>query len=106
MTKGVLTIDGKEYKLAITLRTHVIYERITGKMVSGQMSTFENIVFIYAVLMSQNREEFKMTFEGFFDWLDSHEEVYAEFFRWVKQQTEAESLLNNNQDEDGMKKKA
>ena len=104
MKTGVLTIDGKEYKLAITLRTHVIYERITGKMVSGQMSTFENIVFIYAVLMSQNREDFKMAFEGFFDWIDSHEEAYAEFFRWVKQQTEAESVLNN-QDEDGVKKK-
>ena len=104
MTKGVLTIDGKEYKLDITLRTHVIYERITDKMVSGQMNTFENIVFIYAVLMSQNREDFKMTFEGFFDWIDSHEGAYAEFFRWVKQQTEAESVLNN-QDEDGVKKK-
>ena len=100
---GSLTIEGKEYKLAITLRTHVIYERITGKMVGNEMNTFENIVFIYSVLASQNRDDFKMTFEDFFDWLDANNEAYVDFFNWLSTQNQANNLLS--QDEDNGKKK-
>ena len=35
IVNDTVTIDGKDYRLGLSLRVHVIYERITGKPVDG-----------------------------------------------------------------------
>lgn len=103
---GALTIEGKSYKLDITLRTHVIYEKITGKPVGEGMGTAENIMFIFAVLLSQNPNDFNMVFDDFFNYIDSHPEIYVEFFRWMTEYNQLQESLKGSEEEseEGKKK--
>lgn len=81
--KDVITINGVEYKIGISLRARIIYERITGKQIDENMKTFENIVFFFSILCAFNRDSFRMTCDEFFDYLDSNEAVYGELLTWA-----------------------
>ena len=78
-----ITIEGREYRLGLSLRVHVIYERITGKPVDGDLQTMGTIVLLYSILVAFNRDTFRMTFDELFDYLDGHPDVYQELVKWI-----------------------
>lgn len=81
--KDVITINGVEYKLGISLRARIIYEQITRKQMDENMKTFENILFFFSILCAFNRDSFRMTCDEFFDYLDSNEAVYGQLLTWA-----------------------
>lgn len=83
IVNDTVTIDGKDYRLGLSLRVHVIYERITGKPVDGNMQTMGTVVLLYSILVAFNRDTFRMTFDEMFDYLDKHPDVYQDLVKWV-----------------------
>lgn len=77
-----LNIDGHLYKLGCNLYVRLLYERMTGKMFGDQMLTEEQIIFFFAVLLTFNKDHFKMSFEEWVEYLNKHEEVFRDLLEW------------------------
>lgn len=78
----MIEIDGTSYKLGINLHVRLLYERMAGKIFGMNMMTLDQIILFFAALVSFNRDEFKMSFEEFVDYLDRHEDKMQELIRW------------------------
>ena len=76
-----ITINGKELKVKLSLRNHMVYERIRGY---AEMITLEDkIVYIYATLLVHN-ESLEMTFDEFINALDEDQSILNQFAELYK----------------------
>lgn len=102
-----IAIGGREYRLGYNLRVRMIYEKLTGKGIGEDMLTFENVVFLYAILVAFNKG-FTMDIETLTDALCEDESIYPAFLSWlVAYNRRREGLAGDGDDPgDGGKKKA
>lgn len=78
----ILEIDGQNYKLGCNLYVRLLYERMSGKIFGKQMLTVEQIIFFFAVLLTFNKDSFKMSFDEWVDYLNKHDDVLCDLLEW------------------------
>lgn len=71
-----------EYKLKYTNRSIMVFEAITGKAFMINTIT-DQYLFFYSVLIANNPDTFKMTFDEFIDELDNDNTALIEFTKWL-----------------------
>lgn len=72
-----MKIQGKEYKIKVTLRAMMIFEQITGKPF-GITDTLSEMLYFYSILLANN-PDCNISFESFINELDEHPELITEF---------------------------
>ena len=55
MKTETININGKAYKIGFSFRAIKNYEDITGKSIDKCISTWDNLIFLYATLTAQNK---------------------------------------------------
>lgn len=105
---SVIKIRGEEYQLKYTLRSHFLYEEITGT--SFTPSKMLNVyTFLFCVLLANN-DHFKMDFEDFINEIDENPDMNASFMKWMNDEYKKRRLMSdsneNEEDVEGDKKKA
>lgn len=73
----IVTISGKEYKLAYNLRGLFVYEEIAGHPYKGE-KTIDTYVLLYAMLQANN-EDFSMTFDELIEACDEDMNIFGTF---------------------------
>jgi len=76
--KQEIKINGKPYKIGFSFRAIREYEKLTGESITNCTTTWDNLLFFYSTLKSQN-ETFTYTLPEFIDEMDSHPELLAQF---------------------------
>lgn len=72
-----MKIQGKEYKIKVTLRAMMIFEQITGKPFEIK-DTMGEMLYFYSILLANN-PDCNISFGIFIDELDENPELIAEF---------------------------
>lgn len=104
----MVVINGKEYKLGMSLHVRLMYEQITGKIFGERMLEFDWIVLMYCVLLRFNKDFVGVELEKFVDMLAEDETPYHEFMKWHTQYWESRKALlegaNGRENGEGEKK--
>lgn len=72
-----MKIQGKEYKIKVTLRAMMIFEQITGKAFEVK-NTMDEMLYFYSILLANN-PDVNISFGIFLDELDENPELVKEF---------------------------
>ncbi len=76
-----IEINKEKIELKQTLRSMIIYEKITEKPFNIQ-NISDVIIYFYSCVVASNTE-ISITLDSFIDWLDLHKEAFEEFNRWL-----------------------
>lgn len=102
-----LKIKGKEYKLAYTVRSMFLYEKITGKPFSVVTVT-DQMLFFYCLILANN-PDMKLSFQEFIDDIDNKEVDLKELQKFIAaEQAEDSKLVDevSENNKDNSKKKS
>jgi hypothetical protein len=72
-----MKIQGKEYKIKVTLRAMMIFEQITGKAFEVK-NTMDEMLYFYSILLANN-PDCNISFESFINELDDNPKLITEF---------------------------
>lgn len=87
-------MDIKNFKLKYSNRAIMIHEQITGTAFKISNVT-EQYVFFYSVLLANNPDTFKLTFNEFIDWLDE-DNVLKTLVEWLQKELLLKGQLNSD----------
>lgn len=86
-----ITINNKTIELKYTLRSYIIYEKITGKSFTS-LGVTEVLVYFYSTILASYKD-FNMSFEEFIEWLDNNPNILKEFSNWIYSIMERNSFI-------------
>lgn len=101
-----IKINGVEYKLKYTLRALFVFEKITGAAFAIE-STLDYYILFYSVLLANNQDTFKLTFDEFIDICDNDSSLFFKFSNFLNKEIEMQNQFkkSNTNGEDDSKKK-
>lgn len=76
-----ITYKGKEYELKYSFRAMMLFENITKQAFQTKTIT-DFTVFLYAILLSQSKEDV-IDYSEFLDWLDENHDVFDAYVKWL-----------------------
>lgn len=83
-----IIINDKEITLKYTMRSMMIYEKITNESFNPKGIT-QILIYFYSTILASNRDT-TLTFEEFMDWIDENPDAMPKFNEWLM------SVLNKN----------
>lgn len=98
----ILNIKNTEVVLKNTFRSIILWEHAMKKAFAPS-STYEMMVYFYAVIVSSSDIDF--TFDEFMSWIDENPTLVVEFMNWVAQTNKEQELVTDNKAKDGTEKK-
>lgn len=90
-----MKIQGKEYKIKVTLRAMMIFEQITGKAFEVK-NTMDEMLYFYSILLANN-PDCNISFGIFLDELDEHPEIIKEFQELILNYSKKVSQFNKEE---------
>lgn len=96
-----INIKNKEIELKQTLRSMIVFEKITDKAFNIA-NISDVIIYFYSCVMASDMD-CNVTLDEFINWLDDNKEVFAEFNDWLT--TEAEKTAQASGKDKSKKKK-
>lgn len=95
-----MKIQGKEYKIKVTLRAMIIFEQITGKPFEVK-DFMSEMLYFYSILLANN-PDCNISFGIFMDALDEDPTLFAEFKTLLEEY--GNKMAQFNKAEDSKKK--
>lgn len=88
-----ITINNKEFNLKISMRSIIIWEKISDKTFNP-ITVTDLILYFYSIILANN-PDFEMTFDNFIDYLDEHPGLFNEFMDFLKKENEKQAQFSN-----------
>lgn len=102
----IIRIKDAEYQLKYTLRALFIFEKITGTTFEIK-STLDYYILFYSILLANNQDTFKLTFDEFIDACDNDNSLFIQFSEFLNQELKMQNQFkkdNSNEEENDKKK--
>lgn len=89
----VVTIKGKEYKVAYNLKGLFTYEEMVGHPYKGE-KTIDSYLLLYSMLIANNRD-FAMEFDEFIEECDKDMDIYRTYLEVLNEESIRVSAYND-----------
>jgi hypothetical protein len=80
MLEETIIIKNIPYSIRENFAVWILFEDITGKLISDQRKVIDNLKLIYCYLFVNNEDMFKFSFEDFYKMIENDTHFYSEFF--------------------------
>lgn len=99
-----IKINDTDYKLKYTIRTFFIFEGITNRSYDGT-KLMDSYILFYSMLLANNPDSFKMTFDDFINVCDDDRTLFIDFIEFLNKELEIQNQFTDEKKSKKVSKK-
>ncbi len=99
-----IKIKEQTYKLSYTIRGLFIFEQITDRQFNAK-STIDFYLLFYSLLLANNSDNFKLSFDEFINECDSNKQLFIDFLEFINKEFDLQNQFAKQEEDDDTDKK-